>query len=110
MKYLETRELREICEHGTEGEGHEFHRMAHELLDRRTDEVMAAGELRVPLPIPGTDMARMLSANSIMRRKVQKLETQWNERMYDAERECERNNDRDPCDECAGCLLRQGIE
>jgi hypothetical protein len=35
----------------------------------RADMEAAAGELRVPLPEPGTDMARLVSANVIMRRE-----------------------------------------
>ena len=34
------------------------------------DLELAAGELLVDIPAPGTDMARMLAANSIMRREI----------------------------------------
>lgn len=33
------------------------------------DLAAAAGELRIPAPTPGTDMARMVAANVIMRRE-----------------------------------------
>jgi hypothetical protein len=37
------------------------------------DVSAAAGELMVPLPEPGTDMARVLVANSLLRAKVSRL-------------------------------------
>lgn len=39
------------------------------LKTREADLAAAAGELRVPAPNPGTDMARMLEANVLMRRE-----------------------------------------
>lgn len=36
------------------------------------DMERAAGELRVPMPEPGTDMARVLSANSILRQRCER--------------------------------------
>lgn len=66
---LSTEALREICEHGAQDEGGEFHQMAEELLKRREDEAVAAGELLVPIPEPGTDIARLLVANRLLSQK-----------------------------------------
>jgi hypothetical protein len=37
------------------------------------EQRLAAGELRVPVPMPGTDMSRLLAANVLMRRELEKL-------------------------------------
>lgn len=41
----------------------------------RADLKAAAGDLPVPMPEPGTDMARLLSANVLLRRRVSELES-----------------------------------
>lgn len=41
--------------------------MAEELDWRREDDARAAGELLVPIPEPGTDMARVMAANRLLK-------------------------------------------
>lgn len=40
-----------------------------ELNTARADVIEAAGELRLPIPEPGSDMAKMMAANVILRRQ-----------------------------------------
>ena len=55
----------------------------------KADIAIAAGELRVPIPAPGTDMARSMSANVILRHRnadllarVKRLEEAGNELLW----------------------------
>jgi hypothetical protein len=41
-----------------------------QLTEARADVIAAAGELLVPVPPPGTDLARLLSANVLLRRAL----------------------------------------
>lgn len=43
--------------------------LERQLAEAREDVVMASGELMIPMPKPGSDIARLLAANSIMRRQ-----------------------------------------
>lgn len=61
------KELREIVEYGIEGAGSTEHLMAAELLKRREDEIAAAGELAVSIPIPGSIVAKLLIANRLLK-------------------------------------------
>lgn len=47
----------------------EIDRLERELSEAREDVVMASGELMIPMPKSGSDIARLLAANSIMRRQ-----------------------------------------
>lgn len=44
--------------------------LAEQLAEARKDVVLAAGELLIPIPQPGTDMSRMLVANRILQRQL----------------------------------------
>jgi hypothetical protein len=46
---------------------------AAELAKFRADLAAAAGECCVPIPEPGTDMAKLLTANVLMRREIERL-------------------------------------
>lgn len=48
-----------------------FEGAIYELIALRSDLESAAGELPVPLPEPGTDMARLLTANVILKRRLE---------------------------------------
>lgn len=50
-----------------------------EVREAREDTRQAAGECRVPLPMPGTDMAKVLSANVLMRKRIAELEAERDE-------------------------------
>jgi hypothetical protein len=45
--------------------------LAREALAYRKDLEDAAGELLIPLPEPGSDMAKMMTANALLRRRSQ---------------------------------------
>jgi hypothetical protein len=48
-------------------------KLKNELAEARRDIEMAAGELMVAMPEPGTDMARVMHANAMMRRERDRL-------------------------------------
>lgn len=51
--------------------------LAKEIEGYREDLRLAAGELAIPVPTPGTDMARLLSANVLMRREIERLDREY---------------------------------
>lgn len=57
-----------------------------EVIELKNDIELAAGELRVPIPEPGTDMARVMIANRIMRNERDKARNELND-MRDAIKE-----------------------
>jgi hypothetical protein len=57
-----------------------------ELAEARRDVELAAGELVVAMPKPGTDMARVMIANAMMRRERDALRAELAEARRDAER------------------------
>ncbi len=63
----------------------ELARVRAELETRQEDDRLAAGELLVPLPTPGTDAARMMRANVLMRRQRDEARAKLTE--------CERERD-----------------
>ncbi len=56
-----------------------------ELAEARRDVEQAAGELVVAMPEPGTDMARVMHANAMMRRERDALRAELAEARRDAE-------------------------
>lgn len=57
----------------------------------RKDYEIAAGECLVDVPEPGTDMARLLVANRIMKTRIQELEKQIEDMANDAMERSERS-------------------
>lgn len=47
----------------------------------------AAGELLVPMPVPGTEMAKLLSANVLLKHRLQKVQEE-NRGLLQANRDC----------------------
>ena len=65
------------------------------LAQLESDREAAAKDLPVPMPEPGTDMARLLSANVLLRRRVAELEAKHPEWMKRIQRE--RLEERERC-------------
>ena len=77
MKRLPTDLLRRWLDTGTQPIGWPLGELiasvVSELIQRREDEVAAAGELAVALPIPGSDAAKMLAAARMFNAQVVEL-------------------------------------
>jgi hypothetical protein len=71
----------------------EVARLTAERDEARADAIAAAGELLIPIPPPGTDLARTLSANILLRRERDEAHSALT-RSEEARREAERRAER----------------